>query len=291
MLKGVISLPIALIILISSAYVTADTESLQLSTTRTGYSMKVENSSATPGTIGHNIEITGTFEEEINRTLIYLKYGPTQGIGDINITEVNLNGCIGEDNGELEWYYNDNGDYGVILSIIDYPNGVPGPDEGKLINIVVDIAETAELQVVDINFYMSILNYYRLSGGGYGIPLLINGTLEIINPPTPDLNVKSIIGGKGVTVIIENNGTGNATDLEVNITIQGGFIILPSEYEYPNIIGAGEEVEITMSVFGIGLGIFTPIPEITVTADCYEESSDEDSAEATIFFSKVTIQD
>jgi hypothetical protein len=63
--------------------------------------------------------------------------------------------------------------------------------------------------------------------------------------------------------------------MDVNITIEGGLIISTGEYEYPDTIGAGEEVEIKMPVSGIGLGILTPKPEIIVSAECAEGSLDE----------------
>jgi hypothetical protein len=115
-------------------------------------------------------------------------------------------------------------------------------------------------------------------------------TITIERVPMPELNIKSIEGGTGITAIIENVGDGDATDLDVNINITGGFIIYPREYEFPDTIDAGDSVEIEISVFGIGLGIFTPMPEITVTVTCDEESSDEESVEARIFLNRVTIQ-
>lgn len=89
-------------------------------------------------------------------------------------------------------------------------------------------------------------------------------------PVEPELEIESISGGNGVTTVIKNTGDGDATDMDVTITIEGGLIISPGEYEYPDTIGAGNEVEITMSVFGVGLGILTPMPEITVTIECAE---------------------
>lgn len=116
----------------------------------------------------------------------------------------------------------------------------------------------------------------------------------LMNPiglPVPELKIKSISGGDEIIISIENIGDSSATDLDVNITITGGFIMFPGDYEYLDNIQVGDSIEITMSMFGIGLGIFTPIPEITVSVTCDEESSDEKSVEARIFLSKVTIQE
>ena len=56
------------------------------------------------------------------------------------------------------------------------------------------------------------------------------------------------------------------------------------------VLAPGLEIEITILPFGIGLGIFTPMPTITVTVDCAEDSSDEESVSARILFAKVTLQ-
>ncbi len=118
-------------------------------------------------------------------------------------------------------------------------------------------------------------------------------TIEIAEVPDPEpvLSIKSIEGGTGITAVIENTGDADATDVEWTITIEGGFFILTKEAtDVIESIEAGEDAEITMSVFGIGLGIITDMPVITVSAECAEGSSDSDSAEAKIILSKVTIQ-
>lgn len=113
--------------------------------------------------------------------------------------------------------------------------------------------------------------------------------IEII--ASPDLAIESIEGGKGITVVVANDGNGNASGLDVTITIEGGLLLFLGEYEYQETLAAGESVEINMSVVGIGLGIFTPMPEITVTAECAEGSTAEETAEATVLFSTVTLQE
>ncbi len=119
-------------------------------------------------------------------------------------------------------------------------------------------------------------------------------TIEIAEVPDPEpvLSIKSIEGGTGITAVIENTGDADATDVEWTITIEGGFFILTKEAtDVIESIEAGDEAEITMSVFGIGLGILTDMPIITVSAECAEGSSDDDSVEAQIILSKVTIQE
>ena len=117
------------------------------------------------------------------------------------------------------------------------------------------------------------------------------GADEIIAEPAPELSIESITGGFGVTSVIKNIGYADATNITLNITIEGGLIIkLPIiNYEIESL-EANESMGITMQVFGIGLGIFTPIPEMTIGVECDEGSKDESSVEAKIFFILVTVQ-
>ncbi len=120
-------------------------------------------------------------------------------------------------------------------------------------------------------------------------------TIEIAEVPDPEpvLSIKSIEGGNGITLVLENTGDADATDIEFTITIEGGLFVLPREMQGSmNLISAGEQLAATeMPVFGIGLGILTDMPIITVSAECAEGSSDDDSVEAQIILSKVTIQE
>jgi len=107
----------------------------------------------------------------------------------------------------------------------------------------------------------------------------------------PELIIESITGGNGITAVIKNIGDGDATDVDWEIVIEGGLIILPKSAEGSfSTIAAGESEEVTMSVIGIGLGIITDIPEITVTAECAEGSSAEGNETASIFIFNVEIQ-
>ena len=132
-----------------------------------------------------------------------------------------------------------------------------------------------------------------LLSDGYNVVTAKNGkeAVEVFKKESPDLVIESIEGGKGVTVVVANNGNGNASALDVTITVEGGLLILVGEYDYPETLAAGESAEISLSVIGIGLGIFTPMPEITVTAECAEGSTAEETAEATVLFFTVTLQE
>ncbi len=134
--------------------------------------------------------------------------------------------------------------------------------------------------------------------GDYEIVITVSDGFEGENSNThdieviglPDLSIKSIEGGTGITAVIENIGDAEATDVQWTITIEGGFFILTKEAtDVIASIDAGAEESITMSVFGIGLGILTDMPVITVSAECAEGSSVEESVEARIVFSTVTI--
>lgn len=102
----------------------------------------------------------------------------------------------------------------------------------------------------------------------------------------------SFEGGTGLTVTIKNVGTGAATNVDYTITIDGGLIILSDKEISGNIdsIGSGDSEDVVVEVKGFGLGIILPMPKATVTVDCAEEVSAEDSDEFRLFLSKVTLQ-
>ncbi|UCD14264.1 MAG: hypothetical protein JSW60_02290 [Thermoplasmatales archaeon] len=107
----------------------------------------------------------------------------------------------------------------------------------------------------------------------------------------PELAIGSITGGKGIKAEIKNNGFADATNVVYDITISGGLIIIPkTDSGDLGTITPGESKEVTMSPIGIGLGIITPIPQITVTAECTEGSSAEKSANARIILFFVQIK-
>ena len=119
----------------------------------------------------------------------------------------------------------------------------------------------------------------------------INAHDALLYLTEPQLDIGSIVGGTRITATLNNTGFGDASDIQWNITITGGFFVLPRETSgsIPSLPGGGS-TELSMSVFGIGLGLLFPQPLITVSATCAEESSVEKSVEATILFGQVTIQ-
>jgi len=81
--------------------------------------------------------------------------------------------------------------------------------------------------------------------------------------PIPVVDVQTISGGFGVTAVIENFGTGEATDVDWSITVKGGgFIIGGDNNGSINNMLPGDIVTLT-SGFLFGLGI----PEINVTVN------------------------
>jgi len=127
--------------------------------------------------------------------------------------------------------------------------------------------------------------------GGRGYIGSYDGSIYCFGTNEPVLQIENISGGDNVTVLVKNTGLTEATGITINITFSGGLLILPKEYDYPDTIAPEESVEVQMAVIGIGLGIFTPMPLITVTVDCSEGSTDEQSQEAKVFFSQVIISE
>ncbi len=110
-------------------------------------------------------------------------------------------------------------------------------------------------------------------------------------PAEVALEIGNITGGKGVTVAIKNVGAGNATNVKWNITIDGGFIIIPkADSGELGTLASDQSANLTFGPMGIGLGIITAMPKITVTATCAEGSSAEKSAEARIILFFVLMQ-
>ena len=107
----------------------------------------------------------------------------------------------------------------------------------------------------------------------------------------PEFEIGTITGGKGVAVAIKNVGDGNATNVKWDITIDGGFIIIPrTDSGELGTLAPDQSANVTFGPMGIGLGIITAMPKITVTVTCDEGPSAEKSAEARIILFFVIIQ-
>jgi hypothetical protein len=98
--------------------------------------------------------------------------------------------------------------------------------------------------------------------------------------PQPVLEIGTITGGFGIKVQIKNIGTANATNVSVNMTFYGAWMILPLLEHYHKIlhnVGAGLSENITVIVFGLGK------TTIDVNATCTEGSSATKTATGTVF--------
>jgi hypothetical protein len=93
----------------------------------------------------------------------------------------------------------------------------------------------------------------------------------------PVINIKSVSGGFGISAVIENTGTGDATDVQWSISLEGGLIILGKETSGTiPILAAGESKTVKSGlIFGIGK------TRITVTAD---RASKEVTGTVILFF-------
>jgi hypothetical protein len=99
-------------------------------------------------------------------------------------------------------------------------------------------------------------------------------TVTIRDVEAPALEIGEISGGFGITSSIENTGTGDATDVEWSITLDGGLIILGKETTgmiSTLAVDAEEEIKSGL-ILGIGK------PTITVYAECAEGPTAEANA-------------
>jgi len=156
-ISKIASLSIATLLIITSIVVTtsANEEPEMQILGKDGYTLEIQDTNNEPGTTGHVIEVSGSWPEEIFRIMIRLEYGTTLANGDINITHLTLDGCIDEDPVMFTKIITNDGTTGNVLVLIDFGEWPFTPGEGiaagsgRLFNIIVDIAETAEDQEVD----------------------------------------------------------------------------------------------------------------------------------------------
>ncbi len=84
----------------------------------------------------------------------------------------------------------------------------------------------------------------------------------------------------------------NKTKTLDNIVIDGGLIIRPSREFSDSIasLASGESQDVLLEIKGFGLGIITPMPTASVTVDCFEEITADDTAEFRLILTKVILQ-
>ena len=67
--------------------------------------------------------------------------------------------------------------------------------------------------------------------------------------------------GRGLTVEIDNNGDIDVENIQLNVDVEiGKLVIIPKKiYEIP-YLAAGESTEVHVTIFGLGLAIFCESP-------------------------------
>ncbi|MFA5102927.1 MAG: lectin like domain-containing protein [Candidatus Thermoplasmatota archaeon] len=95
-----------------------------------------------------------------------------------------------------------------------------------------------------------------------------NFCIKAISAPVsaPLLLFESFTGGKGITAVVKNIGTENATDIQVTMNGTGGlFLWFPQNTYGIDTLAIGASADVPMKVFGFGLGILKPLPMLTCT--------------------------
>ncbi len=132
------------------------------------------------------------------------------------------------------------------------------------------------------NFDGNILNigsdkpgYYKAKVKGKNVYEQIEWS-DSIETSASNLKIEDITGGLGLTVVLKNDGDVDISDITLNISVTGGSIVkLPKIfYEIP-LLHAGESSIEKIRIYGIGLGIITAIPEITIIANAPDTNTTE----------------
>lgn len=147
-------------------------------------SITINSISAYSGDQGLTVTVNGTWNETIGGYSLLIEFRP--GLEKINVTDVNINGCINED-AFFMLPIGISREPSVIgfVALVGFNNSIP-PGSGNLLNILVDINEDVVPDTISIHLRESdTWCYYLIGGGGRIYPDLNEGELEIINRP-PD---------------------------------------------------------------------------------------------------------
>ncbi len=106
---------------------------------------------------------------------------------------------------------------------------------------------------------------------------------ELSEVPSPDLEIKEISGGIGVSAVIENVGDLAATNVEWTITLDGTVFLGGEKSDTIPSLGVGDTATIK-SGFPLGFGGI----EISITATCDEGDSASASAQGNLLLFFVT---
>jgi len=107
---------------------------------------------------------------------------------------------------------------------------------------------------------------------------IVTVTIESL-VPQPILEIGTITGGLGLKLQVKNIGNANATNVSVNITFYGAWMILPllEHYQVAFDLDAGSSENVTVIVFGLGK------TTIQVDATCAEGASATKTAAGIVF--------
>jgi len=162
------------------------------------YTMTVENTSALAGDHGHVVRINGTWLLGIRTYAIKLAYDTSV----IEISSVTLTGCVGENPSSFTWKVNKTA--GFITAVVTKTGGIPAGG-GKLLNIIMNISDTAPPGKTTLDIIDGLETYYRDTNNILRTPVTFDGTVDIsvqnVPPQQPTILAPSV-GGPEVTLNI-----------------------------------------------------------------------------------------
>jgi len=198
-------------VLLLTILVIFSTFSVVANTIERSYIITVEDSQADPGTTDHLIEVTGVWEEEIFSYAIYIEYGPTVAPGDITVTDVTLDGCVGEDPLIFSPSIVNDGTMGTIQVVVFYTmpmtpgTGIPA-GSGTLVNIYLDVAAGCADQLVSFHADPLYESHYSINGSQIYVDVN-EGFLQIGEIPTNIMTIEDSISYPGaIDHVIEVTG-------------------------------------------------------------------------------------
>jgi hypothetical protein len=99
---------------------------------------------------------------------------------------------------------------------------------------------------------------------------------------SPNLNIISIKGGFGMSILIRNDGSADAFNVNLKIKVEGGFIVSNREKNFEiTLISVNETIKIDFYVFGFGI-LKENLPRISITVSSLQDQVTEKTAIARI---------
>jgi C1A family cysteine protease len=90
----------------------------------------------------------------------------------------------------------------------------------------------------------------------------------------PVLTFDSLAGGKGLSAVVKNVGTANATNITVTLAGEGGvFLVIPDPVVMIDALAINETATVSFKVFGLGFGFVKPMPLFTFTVTAPEANT------------------